>query len=147
MTLAIRYHTVDKPLTRIIRHMEAWGSSLSLRELITTLRLTQSAHFQTWKCNIPMNPHGHLGRSVSVCHNFLKEREVTLPCSYRSTCLNPYTLSGADIFASTARRPQPPDTVVDGHKTWEYFLYWLKLSSHGFHVMIKVQYLCTPIVQ
>ena len=47
-----------------------------------------------WKCNFPMTPHVRLlvgwlvGRSVgrSVCHNFLKGREVTLPCSYRSTC-------------------------------------------------------------
>ena len=29
-----------------------------------------------------------VGRSVSVCHNFLKGREVTLPCFYRSTCLS-----------------------------------------------------------
>ena len=43
-----------------------------------------------WKCNFPMNPYVRLsvgwlvGRSFfrSVCHSFLKGREVKLPCSY-----------------------------------------------------------------
>ena len=38
-----------------------------------------------WKCNFPMTPHVRpfVGWLVcmSVCHNFLKGREVTLPCS------------------------------------------------------------------
>ena len=43
-----------------------------------------------WKCNFPMTRSVRLlvswlvGRSVF--HNFLKGREVTLPCSYGSTC-------------------------------------------------------------
>ena len=44
-----------------------------------------------WSCNIPINYDPScpsVGRLVgwSVCHNFLKGWEVTLPCSYRSTC-------------------------------------------------------------
>ena len=49
------------------------------------------------KCNFPMTPPVRplVGQSVgwavskfvdrSVCHNFLKGREVTLPCYYRGT--------------------------------------------------------------
>ena len=32
-----------------------------------------------------MNPHVRLLEVLSVCHNFLKMRKVTLPCSYPST--------------------------------------------------------------
>ena len=39
-----------------------------------------------WKCNFPIWTQGWLLRR-SVCDNFLKRREVTHPCSYRSTCL------------------------------------------------------------
>ena len=50
--------------------------------------LSPGKHY--WKGNFSMTPS--VGRSVffsvgwSVCHNFLKGREVTPPCSYRSTC-------------------------------------------------------------
>ena len=46
------------------------------------------------KSNFPVNPHGGRRRLVGlicrcrlVCHNFLKERDVTLPCSFRITRL------------------------------------------------------------
>ena len=41
-----------------------------------------------WKYNFPMSPHVRL-RAVgwSVCHNFLKEWKVTLPCSHRIPCI------------------------------------------------------------
>ena len=38
-----------------------------------------------WKCNFAVNSHGwSVGWLVdlSVCNDFLKEREVSLPCSY-----------------------------------------------------------------
>ena len=45
------------------------------------------------KCNFPLNPHVHLSVGWLVCLSVgwsviisLKYREVTLPCSYRSTC-------------------------------------------------------------
>ena len=41
-----------------------------------------------WKCNVPMNTHGRplVGPSVGQYVNITKRMEVTLPCSYRSTC-------------------------------------------------------------
>ena len=58
----------------------------------------------------------------SVCHNILKEREVPLPCSYRSTCLafylmkiipkyNKFTISF--IFECAILKPN--QGVVHGH--------------------------------
>ena len=48
------------------------------------------------KCNFPMT-HSVRRRLVSwyvwFCHNFLKGREVALPCSYRSTCFQSGTRS------------------------------------------------------
>ena len=46
-----------------------------------------------WKCSFPMNPHVHMlvgvsisaSPSLSVCQNFLKGRDVSLPCLDRST--------------------------------------------------------------
>ena len=55
-------------------------------------------HLKKMKCNFPMIPSVRLSVcwllgwligplvGMSVCHNFLTGREVTLPCSYRSTC-------------------------------------------------------------
>ena len=45
-----------------------------------------------WKCNFPITPPVHPSSvdrlvSRSSCRNFLKGRQVTLPCSYRNTCL------------------------------------------------------------
>ena len=44
-------------------------------------------YYYQWKCNFPMTPHPFVSWSVgrSVCHNFLKGQEVTLPCSNRRT--------------------------------------------------------------
>lgn len=38
------------------------------------------------KCNFPMSPSFSRWVVQSVCHNFLKDCEVTHLCSYRSTC-------------------------------------------------------------
>ena len=38
------------------------------------------------KCNFPMTPNVRELVGRPVCQYFLKGREVTLPCSYRSTC-------------------------------------------------------------
>ena len=46
-----------------------------------------NANFQKWAMTLSALPS--VGWSVgSVCHNFRIGREVSLPCSYRSTCLN-----------------------------------------------------------
>ena len=57
-------------------------SSSKLQVLMFVIILSDN-----WKFNLPMAPYVLLfvGRLVSVCHNFPKGREVTLPLSYRST--------------------------------------------------------------
>ena len=68
---------------RIFAQMVEYGSSDRLLCLI--------CHF--WKCNLPIDLHVRrlaVCRLVgwSICHNFRKRQEVTLPCSYWSTCIN-----------------------------------------------------------
>ena len=41
-----------------------------------------------------MSPHARLLIDRTVCHNFLKECEVTLPCPYRSTWFCPWNTHG-----------------------------------------------------
>ena len=42
-------------------------------------------------CSFPMTRSVRRSIGQSVCHNFLKGREVTLPCSYKSTRLKMIT--------------------------------------------------------
>ena len=67
------------------------------KKLLTYTSFTELSKFRNnWKCNWKW-PGQYVGWSVGrlvgrlvdwlVCHNFLKGRGVTLPCSNRSTCL------------------------------------------------------------
>ena len=62
-------------------------------ELISIIGLLQKCQY-SFKWNSPFNPVRLLVALLvgpSVCHNFQKGREVTLPFSYRGTC---YLLKG-----------------------------------------------------
>ena len=71
-----------------------------------------------WKCNFPLNPHVRqlVGRSdfrlvgwvlgwSGVCHKFLKERKVTLPCSSEGLFLQ-LSLSNSGLATCLARPNQ-----------------------------------------
>ena len=59
-----------------------------------------------------------VGESVrlSVCHNYLKGRNVRLPCSYRSTCLSQKAFLAQKIQKNTKI------AVVSAHSL--YFVFW-----------------------
>ena len=49
----------------------------------------------------------------SVCHNFLKGREATLPCSYRSTC---FVQEFGDDVKMFITLNEPKETSLQGGK-------------------------------
>ena len=44
--------------------------------------------FYYWECNFHITRHVRLLTALSLCHNILKGRGVTLPCSCRRTSLD-----------------------------------------------------------
>ena len=97
-----------------------------------------------WKCNFPMNPScTSVGRLIpwvvvpSDCLHFLKGRQVTLPCSYRSTCF---------LYTWTKWWRQAP--VIVGVEEFFEPLNKLKvvLPAINQNWKINLSYFCCPLL-
>ena len=76
--------------------------------LSTSVTCASTYWVQYLRCNFPFTLSVRMSASQSACHNFLKWREVKLPCSCRSTFY--LTLRALQTLNSWSQRPRPRGT-------------------------------------
>ena len=90
VTKPISYNIIHTCLLEVKLPYDPVGSIIT--QTVTSFPFPSNG-WLCWKCNIPLTPPVRLsvGRLVgrSVCDNFLKGREVTLPCFKRSISFIP----------------------------------------------------------